>query len=223
MEGVTIKKILELTDISFRSENRQILKNISLTVNTGDLITINGPSGSGKSTLLKIIANILPKSSGNISFNSQPIENYIPTDYRKDVSYFFQNPVLFGETVQDNLTFPYDIRHLPFDQERAIFLLKSVNLNRDDLARTIDSLSGGEKQRVAFVRNILFQPKIILLDEVTSALDQENREIIHKIILELNKKQMTTILWITHNQEEFDSSDKRITITNGEIVGDGNE
>lgn len=223
MEGVTIKKILELTDISFRSENRQILKNISLTVNTGDLITINGPSGSGKSTLLKIIANILPKSSGNISFNSQPIENYIPTDYRKDVSYFFQNPVLFGETVQDNLTFPYDIRHLPFDQERAIFLLKSVNLNRDDLARTIDSLSGGEKQRVAFVRNILFQPKIILLDEVTSALDQENRAIIHKIILELNKKQMTTILWITHNQEEFDSSDKRITITNGEIVGDGNE
>lgn len=223
MEVFTIIPLLELKNLYFKANDKSILTDISLTIDSGDFITISGPSGSGKSTLLKLIANMIPISSGDILFNHQPINQYLPTDYRKEVSYFFQSPVLFGKTVRDNLVFPYDIRQLPFNEERALFLLKSVNLKSADLTRTIDSLSGGEKQRVAFVRNLLFLPKILLLDEVTSALDQENKDILHKIIKDLNEEQNITILWVTHNQDEFNLSSKHITLVNGELAGDSHE
>ncbi len=212
------QSIIEITNLSFIVNKQTILKNISFDVNSGDLITISGPSGSGKSTLLKLIGNMLPKSEGEILFKQKRLEDYETTDYRKDVSYFFQNPVLFGKTVKDNLVFPYYIRSLPFDTKRAISLLKQVKLTADYLEKPIDSLSGGEKQRIAFVRNLLFQPKVLLLDEVTSALDPENSRIIHDIIQNLNKNENVTILWITHNQDEFLASSKRLIVNEGNVT-----
>lgn len=215
--------IIKTDQLSYSANDKNILKNISFQVKEGDLITISGPSGSGKSTLLKLIANMIRPTSGDIYFNDKKIDLYLSTDYRKEVSYFFQNPVLFGETVRDNLTFPYEIRNLSFDETKAISLLESVKLTSDYLNKSIDSLSGGEKQRIAFVRNLLFQPKVLLLDEVTSALDHENRQIIYNIIHSLNQNKQITILWVTHNEEEFLSSNQQLIIDNGTIKEDINE
>lgn len=215
--------IIKTDQLSYSANDKNILKNISFQVKEGDLITISGPSGSGKSTLLKLIANMIRPTSGDIYFNDKKIDLYSSTDYRKEVSYFFQNPVLFGETVRDNLTFPYEIRNLSFDEPKAISLLESVKLTSDYLNKSIDSLSGGEKQRIAFVRNLLFQPKVLLLDEVTSALDHENRQIIYDIIHSLNQNNQITILWVTHNEEEFLSSSQQLIIDNGMIKEDINE
>lgn len=217
------KAILKINKLSFIAENKKILKNITFQIRKGDLVTISGPSGSGKSTLLKLIGNMINRTSGDIYFNEKKIESYSPTDYRKEISYFFQSPVLFGETVRDNLSFPYEIRNLPFDDARAISLLESVKLTADYLKKTIDSLSGGEKQRIAFVRNLLFEPQVLLLDEVTSALDHENRQIIYDIIHSLNQNNQVTILWVTHNEEEFLSSNKQLIIEDGRIKEDTNE
>ncbi|MDT2834874.1 ATP-binding cassette domain-containing protein [Vagococcus carniphilus] len=215
--------IIKTEQLSYSANDKNILKNISFQIKEGDLITISGPSGSGKSTLLKLIANMIRPTSGDIYFNGKKIDLYSSTDYRKEVSYFFQNPVLFGETVRDNLTFPYEIRNLSFDEPKAISLLESVKLTSDYLNKSIDSLSGGEKQRIAFVRNLLFQPKVLLLDEVTSALDHENRLIIYDIIHSLNQNKQITILWVTHNEEEFLSSNQQLIINNGMIKEDINE
>lgn len=215
--------IIKTEQLSYSANDKNILKNISFQIKEGDLITISGPSGSGKSTLLKLIANMIRPTSGDIYFNGKKIDLYSSTDYRKEVSYFFQNPVLFGETVRDNLTFPYEIRNLSFDEPKAISLLESVKLTSDYLNKSIDSLSGGEKQRIAFVRNLLFQPKVLLLDEVTSALDHENRQIIYDIIHSLNQNKQITILWVTHNEEEFLSSSQQLIIDNGMIKEDINE
>lgn len=213
--------LLEINNLSFETADKKILENIQFVLGEGDFLSITGPSGSGKSTLLKIIATILSKTSGEILYNGKPIESYEPTEYRKEVSYCFQSPVLFEDTVKDNLAFPYDIRQMAFDEGKAVEYLKTVGLSEDYLNKSITSLSGGEKQRIALIRNILFQPKILLLDEVTSALDEENRQIIWKWLHEMRQKTEMTILMISHNEEEAALASKHIRIVAGKMANKG--
>lgn len=214
-----MKPILEVRKMSYTVDNEEILKNITFSVSEGEFITIKGPSGSGKSTLLLIIGSLLNPTSGDIFYNGKPLTGYDLPEYRKEVSYTFQNASLFGETVADNLKFPYEIRHEPFDRERAIALLNKVKLSESYLTRKITALSGGEKQRVALIRNVLFTPRILLLDEVTSALDAENREVISKAIANLNQEENVTVLWVTHNTDEIQSAVRTIEVKAGEVEG----
>lgn len=211
------QKIIELHNLSFEVDGQKIIENVNFTINEGDFLTIMGPSGSGKSTLLKLIGLQIDFTSGSIQFNGNDISKYNPTDYRKEVSYFFQNAVLFGKTVRDNLAFPSEIREDEFDEARAITGLEEVQLPTDYLDKKINDLSGGERQRVALIRNMMYPPKVLLMDEVTSSLDRENRENILAYIKRLNAKQNTTILWVTHIQDEIDASDRLLEIVDGKL------
>lgn len=212
-----MEPILALSHVQYTIEQKQILKDISLVIQPGEQVMITGPSGSGKSTLLKIIATILSKTAGDIQYLGKEMEDYEPTAYRKDVSYCFQTASLFGKNVQENLAFPFIIRNLPFNQEKAVDALQSVGLDNTYLTKKIEELSGGEKQRIALIRNLLFLPKVLLLDEITSALDEENRKIIQALIKKANQEQHVTILWITHNEEETSLGNRLIQITDGEM------
>ncbi|WP_373758136.1 ATP-binding cassette domain-containing protein, partial [Jeotgalibaca porci] len=150
-----MNSILEVKHLSFSVGEKEILKDISFKIQKGDFLTIKGPSGSGKSTLLKLLAAIMNPSTGEIIYKGKPLSEYEITDYRKEVSYSFQNAALFGTTVADNLMFPYEIRNEPFDRDRAIALLDKVMLSEQYLDQKITELSGGEKQRVALIRNVL--------------------------------------------------------------------
>lgn len=211
------KEIMSLEQVSFKVNQQQILKDISFSVQVGDIITVTGPSGGGKSTLLKIMGHLLSPTSGIIQYNGKDINEYEPTEYRKEVSYFFQNAVLFDETVRDNLAFPADIREDTFNEDQAIRGLETVQLSDTYLDKPIKELSGGEKQRVALIRNLMYPPKVLLMDEVTSSLDAENREIVLSFIRQLNEEENVTILWITHNQEEIEASNKIIRLINGKM------
>lgn len=212
--------ILELKNLFFESQSKIILDNINYSVDEGEFLSIMGPSGSGKSTLLKIISSIISKTSGDILYKNKAIEEYNPSDYRKEVSYCFQSPVLFGQTVEDNLSFPYDIRNERFDSKKAIQFLEEVGLPEEYLLKPINTLSGGEKQRVAVIRNVLFQPKILLLDEITSALDQTNREIIWNWLRGLKMKSSMTVLMVSHNEQELELADKNIKIIEGKLINE---
>lgn len=209
--------LLSITGLGYEVRGQKILDDISYDINEGDFISIGGPSGSGKSSLLKIIATIISKTEGEILYKEIPLEQYEPTQYRKEVSYCFQSPVLFGKTVKDNLSFPYEIRHMEFDKEKAVTLLSALGLSESDLEKEVKFLSGGEKQRVALIRNMLFEPKVLLLDEVTSALDDANRTIIWNWLRALKKKGSMTILMVTHNDEEASLAEKNIQIVDGKI------
>lgn len=209
--------ILQLDNLSFKANQKEIIKNINLTVNEGDFLTIMGPSGSGKSTLLKLIGWQIDATSGSIQFEGKDISEYNPMEYRKEVSYFFQNAVLFGKTVRDNLAFPAEIREEEFDEKQALTSLKEVQLPTDYLTKEIHKLSGGERQRVALIRNMMYPPKVLLMDEVTSSLDQENRQNILNYVKKLNEKNKTTIVWVTHNQEEIDASNRLIKVIDGKL------
>lgn len=211
------KAIIRLENVGFKAEDQEILKNINFNVEEGSIVTITGPSGGGKSTLLKLIGLLISPTSGRIEYQGKNIREYEPTEYRKEVSYFFQNAVLFDNTVRENLAFPAKIRETTFDENRAIRGLEIVQLSNTYLDKPIQELSGGEKQRIALIRNLMYPPKVLLMDEVTSSLDKENREIIISLIRRLNKEEKITVLWITHNQEEIDASDKVITIHNGRL------
>ncbi len=212
-----MNSILEVKHLSFSVGEKEILKDISFKIQKGDFLTIKGPSGSGKSTLLKLLAAIMNPSTGEIIYKGKPLSEYEITDYRKEVSYSFQNAALFGTTVADNLMFPYEIRNEPFDRDRAIALLDKVMLSKQYLDQKITELSGGEKQRVALIRNVLFTPEVLLLDEVTSALDAENRKVISDAILGLNRENNITVLWVTHNTDEIKDAAKTIEIKEGRL------
>jgi len=211
------EEILRLENIGFKVDNEQILEGINLTINKGDIVTVTGPSGGGKSTLLKLMGLLISPNSGNIYYKGKEISTYEPTQYRKQVSYFFQNAVLFDKTVRQNLSFPADIRGEEFDEARAKEGLETVQLPLNYIDKLVKELSGGEKQRVALIRNLMYPPEVLLMDEVTSSLDKENREIVLSFIRRLNEEEQVTILWITHNQEEIDASHEVITLVDGKM------
>lgn len=209
--------ILSLTDISYQVEQRQILNKVNLEVQAGDFLTLTGPSGGGKSTLLKIIASLISPSEGEIIFEGQNQRDYEITTYRQLVSYCFQQPSLFGQTVADNLQFPFVIRNEASSQVQIEQALTKVNLPTSYLNKNITELSGGEKQRVALLRNTMFLPKILLLDEVTVGLDARSIEIVHQFIKQLWREAGLTIIQITHNQAELSQAAKVLWLEEGSL------
>lgn len=155
-------------------------------------------------------------TSGEIFFKGKSIKEHEPTEYRKKVSYFFQNAQLFDQTVRDNLAFPYEIRDEKFNENQALRSLERVQLSSGYLNKPVKELSGGEKQRVAFIRNLQFRPEVLLLDEVTSSLDKDNRDIILNLIHQLNQEELT-LLRITHDQAEIERSSRVIFVNHGKV------
>lgn len=210
-------KIIQLDNIRYEDNENVILDGITIDINKGDCISIIGESGSGKSTLLKICGDLIEVKEGSIKFKGKEYSYYESTDLRKKISYSIQIPYLFGNTVYDNLEFTFKIRNKEIDNERIINLLKGFKLKEDIINKNINLLSGGEKQRIAFIRNIIFTPEVLLLDEITSALDIENTKIIEDYIEELNKEGVT-ILWVTHSEKQSETIfNKRITVSKGKI------
>lgn len=206
--------ILKLQNVAYQVGQKQILQNISFKIEDGAFLTLIGPSGAGKSTILKLIANLISPTSGKIFFREKDIMTIDPVTYRRSVSYCFQQPSLFGEKVADNLSFPYEIRKQAVDRER---ILRDVSLEADYLDKDITSLSGGEKQRIALIRNLIFLPKVLLLDEVTTGLDGDNKAIIHQLIERVHQ-QGVTVIQVTHDQGEIDKAQNIIKIKKGGIL-----
>jgi putative ABC transport system ATP-binding protein len=206
--------LLTLSAVGYTPHATPILTDISFTVMPGEFVTIAGPSGSGKSTLLRLIATLLTPTTGTITYAGQPQSSYEKTAYRREVSYCFQQPSLFGRTVQDNLTFPFTIRQQPADPERLTAALATMSLPATMLTKPITELSGGEKQRVALLRNLLFEPKLLLLDEVTTGLDAVTKDTVHQVIAAANARGVT-VLSVTHDDRELAQATRTITIAAG--------
>ena len=210
-------KIFELDNLGFVSPEKMILEGISLSIKEGEHLTITGPSGSGKSSLLKLLAALVSPSSGLLFYQGQDLGELDPVAYRREVSYCFQQPVLFGQTVRDNVAFPFEIRQIPFDQERVLTALARLNLGPEFLEKPIKDLSGGEKQRVALVRNLLFEPKVLLLDEVSSGLDEKTKILLRTFLNDLHQEGVT-LIEVTHDQQEIEAAERLVTIVGGRLA-----
>lgn len=209
--------IMTLKQINYQVKTTHILHDINWEIPAGAQITMTGPSGGGKSTLLRIMASMVSKTSGTLTFDGQSIESYDPVMYRRAVSYCFQQPTLFGETVADNMAFPYEIRKQPMDRTHVLEALTYVGLTEQTLNEKISDLSGGERQRVALIRNILFLPRILLLDEVTAGLDEANKQIVHDWLHHLNRDRDVTTIMITHDATEIAAAKQLVRVVDGRL------
>lgn len=217
--------LLEAKNISYQTGDSQILQDVSLKIDAGQFILITGPSGCGKSTLLKIISSLIAADAGEISLSGKAIDEYTPEHYRQRVSYCSQTPALFGNTVADNLLFPWTLRDKTPPEGKLAADLKRFSLSEEMLDKGINELSGGEKQRVSLIRHLQFLPDVLLLDEITSALDETNKKQVNEIIHQYVREHQLAVLWVTHDTNEIEHADKVLTLgnTNRDTVKDKDE
>ena len=196
------KEILKIENLNLEIGTVKILKDISFTVQKKEIIALLGPSGSGKSSLLKSINMLNTPSCGQIKYHNNDIQEISPMALRKKIGYVLQKPTLFGNDVMENLKYPCELHQKVFDINLVEFYLKKANLKPDILEKKPNELSGGEQQRISLVRTLLLEPEIILLDEVTSALDEDNTLLIEELIKYENENNELTVIFISHNNEQ---------------------
>lgn len=216
-----MSELLKLKNIYFTIGEKNILNNISLNFSNNERTSIQGKSGSGKSSLLKIMAAIHPISQGSIYLEEKNMKDIDYTDYRKSVSYVYQTPQLFGETVEDNLSFPSYIRDEVFNAEMAQSYLNELELDYISFSQGINSLSGGEKQRVSLIRHFMYPPKMLLLDEVTASLDEKSSKKIWEWILDQADQYGISLVWVSHKSEEQAMATRNIVINQGQLIENG--
>jgi len=194
------KQILELKNVNKYYDNNHVLKDVNLIVEQGDVWAIIGPSGSGKSTMLYCINSLEPIQSGEIFFQGKKFSEYTKLEIHESIGIIFQNYNLFPHlTVLDNVTLaPYKVKKIPMNQCRikAVELLEKVGLVHKKDAFPHE-LSGGQAQRIAIARSLAMEPKIMLYDEVTSALDPELVQDVLEAIRDLAREGMTSLI-VTH-------------------------
>ncbi|HFF3743139.1 ABC transporter ATP-binding protein [Bacillus cereus] len=172
-----------------------------LQIQKEKITCIIGESGSGKSTLLRMLNDLQSPTSGTIEYNGKLISDYHPIQLRRDIVMLGQTPPIFDGTVKDNLLMGLRLSEKPFPNDDALrSALQTVSLDKQ-LEDSASSLSGGEKQRLAFARIVLMDPPVYLLDEPTSALDSDTERHVMKQFTELARKKKKTIIFITHSQQ----------------------
>lgn len=195
-----------------------VVKDFNLDIAPGEFVTMLGPSGSGKTTCLMMLAGFETATGGEIYIDGVPVNNLAP--HKRDIGMVFQNYALFPHmTIAENLAFPLKVRKLQHEaiQSKVQSVLEMVEL--DHVAnRYPKQLSGGQQQRVALARALVFEPKLVLMDEPLGALDKQLREQMQMEIKHLHEKLGITILYVTHDQDEALTMSDRIAVFNqGEV------
>lgn len=217
-------KILEFKQVSFQTDERHILKHINGIIKGNRITTLVGPSGAGKTTLLKLCNRLISPTSGQILFNGEPIETFAPTKLRKQIGIVLQNAPVIRDTVQANLILPSLLHNEPVTEDEIKDMLQLVQLESKFLKQPATKLSGGQRQKLAIARTLMNKPDVLLLDEITSALDPTATREIEELIQAINKKYGTTIIWITHNIEQAKAiSDDVWVLAAGELIKAGDK
>lgn len=211
-----------------KKEKTEVLKNISCTIEDGDIFGIIGMSGAGKSTLVRCINLLEIPTSGDILIDGKSLINLKKKELRnerKKISMIFQNfNLLMQKNCLNNVVFPLKLIHMNKKEreKRALELLDVVSL-KDKAYSYPSTLSGGQKQRVAIARALATNPNILLCDEATSALDPDTTKSILSLLKKINQEMKVTIIIITHQMNVIESICNKVAIIeNGEIVESGN-
>jgi putative spermidine/putrescine transport system ATP-binding protein len=189
-----------------------VVRDFDLDVARGEFLTLLGPSGSGKTTCLMMLAGFEAVTDGEIVLDGRPINN-VPA-YRRDIGVVFQNYALFPHmTVDENLAFPLEVRKLPPAEirsriRRALDMVQLTGFGH----RRPAQLSGGQQQRVAVARALVFEPKLVLMDEPLGALDKQLREQMQYEIKHIHERLGVTVVYVTHDQSEALTMSNRIAV-----------
>ncbi len=197
---------LEARNLSRRHPNGQgwLLDEVSLAIESGSRTSISGPSGSGKTLLLRALARLDPFDDGEVRFEGRRIAREAIPEYRSSVVYLHQRPALLASRVEEALRRPFllNVHHRrSFSRERIARLLEGLGRDESFLAKPVEELSGGESQLVALLRAVQLDPKVLLLDEPTAALDPQATAAVEALVNEwqAGDRQQRSIVWVSHD------------------------
>lgn len=180
--------MIEIKNLKKYYEDRLILEIINLNFSKGKIYSILGRNGAGKSTLLKILGGILSYDEGNLRYD------------RDNVILSTQEPLFFKGNVIYNLTEPFKLRNLKVELDKVTIFLKEFQIEKLKES-SVDNLSGGEKAKIQFIRTILYNKKILLLDEPTASMDKKSTYVVERILSELRDMGCLIII-VTHDYEQ---------------------
>jgi putative spermidine/putrescine transport system ATP-binding protein len=195
-----------------------VVKDLNLDVAQGEFLTMLGPSGSGKTTCLMMLAGFETATHGEIYLDGQPINNVAP--HKRNIGMVFQNYALFPHmTIAENLAFPLEVRKVDKSTaeksvQRALEMVRLGGFGQ----RRPAQLSGGQQQRVAVARALVFEPKLVLMDEPLGALDKNLREEMQYEIKHLHEELGITMVYVTHDQSEALTMSNRIAVFEDGVI-----
>jgi putative spermidine/putrescine transport system ATP-binding protein len=195
-----------------------VVKNLNLDIAKGEFVTMLGPSGSGKTTTLMMLAGFETATHGEISLDGQSINQVAP--HKRGIGMVFQNYALFPHmTVGENLAFPLEVRGMA-KADRDVKIKHALNMVQmgSFANRRPAQLSGGQQQRIALARALVFDPKLVLMDEPLGALDKQLREHMQFEIKSLHDSLGVTVVYVTHDQGEALTMSDRIAVFNDGII-----
>ena len=218
--------LLQFSDVHLQYQNGQnlteVIKGISFAINQNERLAIVGKSGSGKTSLLMLMAGLEKPTSGSIKFEEKELTSYTEdqlTDFRKqNIGIVFQSFYLIPSyTALENVALSLEINFQKNALIQAEEILTDLGL-KDRLHHFPSQLSGGEQQRVAIARAIINKPELILADEPTGNLDEENSQVIADLLFDVSKKYQKSLCLVTHDIELAKKCDRLMKIDNGTII-----
>ncbi len=210
--------MIQFINVSKAYKEHNVIENINLEINKGELVVLIGPSGCGKTTILKMINRLIEPSNGQIKINGTDIEAQDPIELRRNIGYVIQQTGLFIHmTVRENIEIIPRLAKMPVSEivDRTVKLMETVGLPEEFLDRYPNHLSGGQQQRVGVARAFAMNPDIILMDEPFSALDPLTRSQLQDELVSLQSKLHKTIVFVTHDMDEAVKIADRICILQG--------
>ena len=220
---IEVKNIFK--QISTETENIKILDNISFSIKSNEISLIYGHSGVGKSTLLSIIGTLMKPTAGKVVFDDKEIDftSDLSKLRREKIGFVFQENYLLPEyNMMENLIIPQLINGKKYNEaklkaEEMLALVNLENLSK----RYFNQISGGEKQRISLIRSLVNNPSIIIADEPTGNLDENNCKQLLDLIVKLNKELDKSFLIATHDSRFKDISNSIYNLFNGELIRNG--
>jgi len=200
--------ILDFRNLGRSLGNRNTMVRESASVSAGNILTIKGPSGSGKSTLLRMLARLIAAESGEVYFKGTYWHAIPATDWRRSVHYVSQKPVMFRGSVEDNLRLPFALSSMKegpsYSKQICEQYMKTLDLPSELLGQNAQTLSGGEASRIALIRALMIDPTVVLLDEPTAYLDDENRIRVMQLVARWVKETPgRAIIIVTHGEDDL--------------------